>query len=105
LEWLEKVTSAWCHRAAQQLRHGRLGKNFGGGKVMKRLGFVLTPMVTAADILALAGVAMAQRDGDAMGRIGGMSHELVASEPLCSASTDACWQRDRRVDVGFRTGN
>jgi outer membrane protein OmpA-like peptidoglycan-associated protein len=34
-----------------------------------------------------------------------MSHELVASEPLCSASTDACWQRDRRVDVGFRTGN
>jgi len=40
-----------------------------------------------------------------MGWIGGMSHELVASEPLCSASTDACWQRHRRVDVGFRTGN
>jgi len=25
-------------------------------------------------------------------------------EPQCSESTDACWQRDRRVDVGFRTG-
>ena len=22
----------------------------------------------------------------------------------CNESTDACWQRDRRVDVGFRTG-
>ena len=26
-------------------------------------------------------------------------------KPLCNESTDACWQRDRRVDVGFRTGN
>ena len=24
--------------------------------------------------------------------------------PLCKESTEACWQRDRRVDVGFRTG-
>lgn len=46
---------------------------------MKRLGFVLTPMVTAAGILALSGVAMAQREGDAKGWMGGMSHELVVS--------------------------
>jgi outer membrane protein OmpA-like peptidoglycan-associated protein len=46
---------------------------------MKRLGFVLMPMVTAAGILALSGVAMAQREGDAKGWMGGMSHELVAS--------------------------
>ena len=26
-------------------------------------------------------------------------------KPQCNESTDACWQRDRRVDVGFRTGN
>jgi len=26
-------------------------------------------------------------------------------KPLCNESTDACWQRDRRVDVGFRTGS
>lgn len=46
---------------------------------MKRLGFVLTPMVTAAGILALSGVAMAQREGDAKSWMGGMSHALVAS--------------------------
>ena len=45
---------------------------------MKRLGLV-KPMVTAAGILALSGVAMAQREGDAKGWMGGMSHELVAS--------------------------
>jgi peptidoglycan-associated lipoprotein len=26
-------------------------------------------------------------------------------KPQCNESTDACWQRDRRVDVGFRTGS
>ena len=26
-------------------------------------------------------------------------------KPQGNESTDACWQRDRRVDVGFRTGN
>jgi outer membrane protein OmpA-like peptidoglycan-associated protein len=36
-------------------------------------------MVTAAGILALSGVAMAQREGDAKSWMGGMSHELVAS--------------------------
>jgi len=36
-------------------------------------------MVTAAGILALSGVAMAQREGDAKGWMGGMSHELVVS--------------------------
>ena len=46
---------------------------------MKRLRFVLAPMVTAAGILALSGVATAQREGDAKGWMGGMSHELVAS--------------------------
>ena len=46
---------------------------------MKRLGFSLEPMVTAAGILALSGVAMAQREGDAKGWMGGMSHELMAS--------------------------
>ena len=25
-------------------------------------------------------------------------------KPLCNESTDTCWQRDRRVDMGFRTG-
>ena len=39
---------------------------------MKRLGLV-KPMVTAAGILALSGVAMAQREGDARGWMGGMS--------------------------------
>ena len=46
---------------------------------MKKLALVLTPMVTAAGILALSGVAMAQREGDAKGWMGGMSHEMVAS--------------------------
>ena len=45
---------------------------------MKRLGLV-KPMVTVAGILALSGVAMAQREGDAKSWMGGMSHELVAS--------------------------
>ena len=45
---------------------------------MKRLGLV-KPMVTAASILALSGVAMAQREGDAKGWMGGMSHEMVTS--------------------------
>jgi outer membrane protein OmpA-like peptidoglycan-associated protein len=45
---------------------------------MKRLGLV-KPVVTAASILALTGVAMAQRNGDARGWMGGMSHELLVS--------------------------
>lgn len=45
---------------------------------MNRLGLV-KPLVTVAGILALSGVAMAQREGDAKGWMGGMSHELVAS--------------------------
>jgi peptidoglycan-associated lipoprotein len=45
---------------------------------MKRLALV-TPMFTAAGILALSGVAMAQREGDAKTWMGGMSHEMVAS--------------------------
>ncbi len=45
---------------------------------MKRLG-ILKPMVTAVGILALSGVAVAQREGDAKGWKGGMSHEMVAS--------------------------
>jgi len=45
---------------------------------MKKLRLV-KPMVTAASILALSGTAMAQREGDARGWMGGMSHEMVAS--------------------------
>ena len=45
---------------------------------MRKLGLV-KPMVTAAGILALSGVAMAQREGDARSWMGGMSHEMVAS--------------------------
>jgi outer membrane protein OmpA-like peptidoglycan-associated protein len=45
---------------------------------MKRLGLV-KPVVTAVSILALSGVAMAQREGDAKGWMGGMSHEMVIS--------------------------
>ena len=45
---------------------------------MKKLALV-TPMVTAAGILALSGVAMAQREGDARTWMGGMSHEMVES--------------------------
>src|SRR3989304_7740876 len=45
---------------------------------MQRLGIV-KPMVTAAGILALSGMAMAQREGDARSWMGGMSHEMVAS--------------------------
>jgi hypothetical protein len=46
---------------------------------MKNLRLALLPMVAAAGILALSGVAMAQREGDARGWMGGMSHEMVAS--------------------------
>ena len=46
---------------------------------MRRSRFVLTSMVTAAGILAMSDVAMAQRNGDANGWMGGMNHELVAS--------------------------
>ena len=45
---------------------------------MNRLGLV-KPMVTAAGILALSGVATAQREGDARSWMGGISHEMVAS--------------------------
>ena len=45
---------------------------------MNRLGLV-KPVVTAAGILALSGVAMAQREGDARSWMGGMSHEMVSS--------------------------
>lgn len=45
---------------------------------MKKLGLI-KPVVTAASILALSGVAMAQREGDAKSWMGGMSHEMVAS--------------------------
>jgi hypothetical protein len=48
------------------------------GNFMNRLGLV-KPVVMAAGILALSGVAMAQREGDARGWMGGMSHEMVAS--------------------------
>ena len=46
---------------------------------MKRLGSVLSPMVTVAGILALSGVAMAQREGDSKGWMGAMSHEMALS--------------------------
>lgn len=46
--------------------------------VMKKLGLI-KPVVTAASIVALSGVAMAQREGDAKSWMGGMSHEMVAS--------------------------
>ena len=45
---------------------------------MKRLGFV-KPIVAAAGILTLSGVAMAQREGNAKLWMGGMSHEMVVS--------------------------
>ena len=44
---------------------------------MKNLRLAL--LVAAAGILALSGVAMAQREGDARSWMGGMSHEMVAS--------------------------
>jgi peptidoglycan-associated lipoprotein len=45
---------------------------------------------------------------DALVKAGVGSDKIVTSafgeqKPLCSESTDACWQRDRRVNVGFRT--
>jgi outer membrane protein OmpA-like peptidoglycan-associated protein len=43
---------------------------------MKRL---VKPLLAAAGVLALTGVATAQREGDAKNWMGGMSHELVAS--------------------------
>lgn len=43
---------------------------------MKRFA---TPLLAAAGVLALSGVATAQREGDARSWMGGMSHELVAS--------------------------
>jgi outer membrane protein OmpA-like peptidoglycan-associated protein len=47
------------------------------------------------DALVTAGVASDKIQTSAFGE----------QKPLCNESTDACWQRDRRVDVGFRTGN
>ena len=46
---------------------------------MKKLRLALSPMVAAAGILALSGVAVAQMGGDARGWMGGMSNEMVAS--------------------------
>jgi outer membrane protein OmpA-like peptidoglycan-associated protein len=46
------------------------------------------------DALVKAGVAGDKIQTSAFGE----------QKPLCNESTDACWQRDRRVDVGFRTG-
>jgi outer membrane protein OmpA-like peptidoglycan-associated protein len=46
------------------------------------------------DALIKAGVANDKIQTSAFGE----------QKPLCNESTDACWQRDRRVDVGFRTG-
>jgi flagellar motor protein MotB len=46
------------------------------------------------DVLVKAGVASDKIQISAFG----------AQKPLCNESTDPCWQRDRRVDVGFRTG-
>ena len=45
------------------------------------------------DVLVKAGVASDKIQTSAFGE----------KKPLCNESTDACWQRDRRVDVGFRT--
>lgn len=47
---------------------------------------------------------------DALVKAGVASNKIQTSafgeqKPQCNESTDACWQRDRRVDVGFRTGN
>ena len=39
------------------------------------------PMVTAAGILALSGVAMAQTPSDSHGWMGGRAHEIVSSAP------------------------
>jgi len=47
------------------------------------------------DALVKAGVASDKIQTSAFGE----------QKPQCNESTDACWQRDRRVDVGFRTGN
>ena len=44
--------------------------------------------------LVKAGIASDKIQSDAFGE----------QRPLCKESTEACWQRDRRVDVGFRTG-
>ena len=46
------------------------------------------------DALVKAGVASDKIQTSAFGE----------QKPLCNESTDACWQRDRRVDVGFGTG-
>jgi len=45
---------------------------------------------------------------DALVKAGVASNKIQTSafgeqKPQCNESTDACWQRDRRVDVGFRT--
>ena len=48
-------------------------------------------------------------NGGALVKAGVASDKIQTSafgeqKPQCNESTDACWQRDRRVDVGFRTG-
>jgi len=62
---------------------------------MKRLRLV-QPMVTAASILALSGTAMAQREGDARGWMGGMSHEMVVSAncPQVKVTEDKITERE-----------
>lgn len=52
-------------------------------------------MSTLRDALVKAGVASDKIQTSAFGE----------QKPQCNESTDACWQRERRVDVGFRTGN
>ncbi len=65
---------------------------------MKRLIAVLSPVVTAAGILALSDVAVAQRLGDAKTWMGGMSHELVASSncPQIQVTKDKITETEAR---------
>lgn len=59
---------------------------------------LVRPVVTVVSILALTGVAMAQREGDAKGWMGGMSHEMVASAncPQLKVTKEKITEREAR---------
>lgn len=93
-------TSKITDIAAYVKKNGPMQVNIGGYADMRgtdrhNQGLSERRVNAIRDALVQAGVANDKIQTSAFGE----------QKPLCNESTDACWQRDRRVDVGFRTGN
>jgi len=93
-------TSKITDIAAYVRKNGPMQVNIGGYADMRgtdrhNQGLSERRVNAIRDALVKAGVANDKIQTSAFGE----------QKPQCNESTDACWQRDRRVDVGFRTGN